>query len=168
MVSRRPTPYGAYLQIAGTLRERVASGEYSQVSRLPSEAALCEEFAVTRGTVRRALAVLRDEGLITVTAGVGRFVRVPGQGTPGVVGGPQYQRIAAQLRAQIDGGAFRAGEVLPGELRISECYGVSRQTAQRALVELERAGLVVCVRGRGRIVRSKTSPDDPGASVDVR
>ncbi|GLZ07966.1 hypothetical protein Acsp03_54320 [Actinomadura sp. NBRC 104412] len=150
------------------MRERIASGDYRAGSRLPSEAALCDEFAVTRGTIRGALSALQDEGLISVVAGVGRFVRGTEETVSGTVAGAQYQRIAARLRAEIESGGLQSGELLPGELRVSERFGVSRYTAQRALVELERAGLVVCVWGRGRVVTSKTSPDDPGASVDVR
>jgi DNA-binding GntR family transcriptional regulator len=129
---------------------------------------LCEEFAVTRTTIRRALSVLHDEGLMHASAGVGHFVRKGGDEGSGGLVGTVYQRIAGELRARIDAGEYQPGDRLPGELRISERYGVSRHTAQRALVELEKLGLVVCVHGRGRFVRAKTSPDDPSASVDVR
>ncbi|MFD0851173.1 GntR family transcriptional regulator [Actinomadura adrarensis] len=85
-----------------------------------------------------------------------------------MLSGPQYKRIAADLRAQIQDGEFGPGDLLPGELPLSKRYGVSRHTAQCALDVLEAAGLVVRVHGRGRMVKPKTSPDDPVASVDVR
>lgn len=62
--------------LAGELRERITSGQWSQGDRLPSEAQLCEQAGASRGTVRHALAALRAEGLIT-----------GGQGKPPVVAG---------------------------------------------------------------------------------
>jgi DNA-binding GntR family transcriptional regulator len=157
-----------YIHITATLRQRVTDGTYPVGSQVPSEAILCREFGVTRNTVRRALATLETEGLVKARAAIGRFVREPDGSSSTEQVRTRYQRIAADLRARIEGGDFLPGDLLPGEVRIGERYGVSRHTAQRALVELEKAGLVECVHGRGRFVRRKTSPDDPQASVDVR
>lgn len=94
----RETPWRSYIRITAKLRQRVARGTYPPGARIPSEAALCEEFAVTRGTVRRALATLHEEGLISVRVGVGRFVRLPGENETGQVHA-RYEGIAADLRA---------------------------------------------------------------------
>jgi GntR family transcriptional regulator len=51
-------------RISAALRERIASGALSPGDQLPSEAKLCEQFAVSRGTVRQAIATLRSEGLV--------------------------------------------------------------------------------------------------------
>src|SRR5689334_1266936 len=103
-VSPRETAWGAYAQIADVLRRRIADGDLAPGSPLPSEAALCEEFAVVRNTVRRALAALEDEELIQTLPGKGRVVR---GASP-----TQYQhgRIAADLRQQIE-----QGELAPGD-----------------------------------------------------
>lgn len=50
--------------VASELRARIRSGAIGVGASLPSEAALCREFATSRGPVRQALAALRDEGLI--------------------------------------------------------------------------------------------------------
>jgi len=50
--------------IAQALREQIHSGELAPGAPLPSEAQLTNRFAVSRGTVRQALAALRAEGLI--------------------------------------------------------------------------------------------------------
>ncbi len=50
--------------IAQALREQIRSGELTPGAPLPSEARLTSRFAVSRGTVRQALAALRAEGLI--------------------------------------------------------------------------------------------------------
>lgn len=60
-----------YLDLAETLRHRIADGASGS---LPSEAALGSEFGVSRVTVRRALEVLRDEGLVHSRQGAGWFV----------------------------------------------------------------------------------------------
>ena len=60
-----------YLDLAETLRSRIVDGESGA---LPSEAALGTEFAVSRVTVRRALEVLRNEGLVHSRRGAGWFV----------------------------------------------------------------------------------------------
>lgn len=62
-------------QIADALRGRINRGELPAGERLPSEAELRTEFDVSRPTVRSALAVLVNEGLITSETGRGSFVR---------------------------------------------------------------------------------------------
>ncbi|MCF4007716.1 GntR family transcriptional regulator [Corynebacterium uropygiale] len=75
MASTRPTaPEQQYLLIASALRESIRSGELSPGESLPSEAALCDSYMSSRGTVRHALDVLRTEGLIS--SGQGRRSRV--------------------------------------------------------------------------------------------
>jgi DNA-binding GntR family transcriptional regulator len=65
----------AYQQIAETLAERVTSGVYPEGSRLPSGSELCDEFAVSPMTMRRALTILQDQGLVFGMRGRGTFVR---------------------------------------------------------------------------------------------
>src|SRR3954470_24952961 len=64
----------AYRQLAGVLRARIQDGSLTVGQRMPSEKDLHDEFGLARETVRRALAVLRNEGLIEVRQGHGTFV----------------------------------------------------------------------------------------------
>ncbi|WP_236718564.1 winged helix-turn-helix domain-containing protein [Actinoplanes sp. TFC3] len=64
----------AYRQLAGMLRDRIRGGELPPGQRMPSEKDLHDEFGLARETVRRALAVLRAEGLVEVRHGHGTFV----------------------------------------------------------------------------------------------
>jgi DNA-binding GntR family transcriptional regulator len=63
-----------YRQVAGVLRDRITHGVWLPDRRLPSEPDLEAEFEISRDTVRRALDVLRDEGLIVTVRGRGSFV----------------------------------------------------------------------------------------------
>lgn len=67
-----------YLQIAEALRRELrGEGE-----RLPSEHALCAQFKVSRPTIRQALEVLVQEGLLYRHAGRGTFSTLSGDGDP--------------------------------------------------------------------------------------
>jgi GntR family transcriptional regulator len=68
-------PAPLYEQLAAILRRGIESGIYGSRDPLPSESTLQEEHGVSRGTVRRALDILRDEGLIITITGRGTFVK---------------------------------------------------------------------------------------------
>jgi GntR family transcriptional regulator len=68
-------PIPLYTQLADILRERIRSGELPPRSLLPSESYLQQEQGVSRGTVRMAISILRDEGLVVTISGRGTFVR---------------------------------------------------------------------------------------------
>ena len=63
-----------YQEIAGWLEQGICDGRYLSGQKLPSEQALREQFGVSRQTVRRALEVLEDEGLVYGRQGSGPFV----------------------------------------------------------------------------------------------
>ncbi|PSJ26967.1 transcriptional regulator [Streptosporangium nondiastaticum] len=67
----------AYERIADGLREAIRAGQLSAGDRLPSETALAEEYGRSLPTIREALRLLRDEGLIEKQHGRGNFVRQP-------------------------------------------------------------------------------------------
>jgi GntR family transcriptional regulator len=68
-----PTPL--YTQLADILREMITSGELQPRSLLPSESYLQQEQGIARGTVRTAIGILRDEGLVVTISGRGTFVK---------------------------------------------------------------------------------------------
>lgn len=67
-----------HLQIADLLRERIYSKAWPPSTRIPSENDLVKMFGVSRGTVRKALKSLVDEGLLVQRHGKGTFVAGPG------------------------------------------------------------------------------------------
>lgn len=58
----------------GELKAAIASGAYAAGGRLPTERALAEHFDAARNSVRKALNLLADEGLIVRHVGRGTFV----------------------------------------------------------------------------------------------
>jgi GntR family transcriptional regulator len=67
-----------YIQVARTLKEEIVNGAHPVGSRLPTEDGLCERFSVSRYTVREALRLLRNDGLVSSRQGAGTIVTLPG------------------------------------------------------------------------------------------
>ena len=63
-----------YREIAEDLRQRVGRGDLAAGSLLPSESELSAEYAASRITIRKALELLREEGLVDSRQGFGWFV----------------------------------------------------------------------------------------------
>ena len=61
-------------QLKESLAQQIVSGRRAAGSELPSENELCRHFAVSRGTLRRALADLAQQGLVDRRQGRGTFV----------------------------------------------------------------------------------------------
>jgi DNA-binding GntR family transcriptional regulator len=70
----RDIPEPAWRQLAAILRGRILRGRYQPGHAIPSEAACQREWDVSRGTCRKAVALLRSEGLIVTVAGRGSYV----------------------------------------------------------------------------------------------
>jgi GntR family transcriptional regulator len=67
------SPEHPYVQVAAILRRRIQEGEIT--SMLPSLTQLTEETGLAMNTVRRAVKILTDEGLVYTVPGRGTFVR---------------------------------------------------------------------------------------------
>ncbi len=70
----REAPTALHTQISDAIRAGIADGVWAVGHRMPPEPELAAELSVSRGTLRRALATLIDEGLLTQTPGRGTFV----------------------------------------------------------------------------------------------
>jgi GntR family transcriptional regulator, arabinose operon transcriptional repressor len=62
---------------------------------------------------------------------------------------PKHERLRMQLLQQLQSGHLRPGDALPTENELAVSAKMSRNTVRQALAELERAGLIQRVRGRG-------------------
>ena len=68
-IDRGPPPWR---QVADDMRRRIETGEWT--GRLPSEKHIAQEYGVSLGPVRKAMAQLRSEGLIVTDKGWGSYV----------------------------------------------------------------------------------------------
>jgi GntR family transcriptional regulator len=134
-------PYG---RIVNDLREGVLSGRLEPDSQLPSENELAAEYQVSRPTVRRALAVLRGEGLIVTKQGRGAFVRPAGQ--IGItVTGSNYRRHRAVGLPGFNAQALEQGQRARQEILEAGVIPAPAEVAMRLDVD---AGADVVVRRR--------------------
>lgn len=63
----------AYIQVADDVARRIDAGEIT--SKLPAERELAEEYGVAYTTVRHAMQLLRERGVIITRHGRGTFVK---------------------------------------------------------------------------------------------
>lgn len=63
-----------YLQLAGILREQIATGRPAPGAQLPTILELAATYELGVPTVRKALNVLKAEGLVVAVPGYGSFV----------------------------------------------------------------------------------------------
>lgn len=64
-------------EIAAAIAARIRSGEIPTGTRLPSEPQLARSLGVSRNTLREAVSVLREQGLISTRQGIGTFTLDP-------------------------------------------------------------------------------------------
>jgi DNA-binding GntR family transcriptional regulator len=69
-----------------------------------------------------------------------------------LAGGPEYQRVADDLRSRIASGELPVGSAIPSTARLCEGYGVSITVVRAAVAQLREAGLVVGHAGKGVFV----------------
>jgi GntR family transcriptional regulator len=69
-IDRRALP----LRVRDLITDKIRHGELAPGDRLPPEPALCEEFGVGRSTVREAVKLLVNDGVLDVQHGRGTFI----------------------------------------------------------------------------------------------
>lgn len=64
-------------QVAADIESDIDAGKVAPDTRLPTELELAEQYGVSRVTVRRAIALLRDRGKVVAVHGRGTYVAIP-------------------------------------------------------------------------------------------
>jgi GntR family transcriptional regulator len=66
---------------------------------------------------------------------------------------PKYFLISQEIIQRIKKGELQPGMQVPSENQIIEQHRVSNTTARKALLEIEKSGWAVRIKGRGTYVR---------------
>ena len=61
-------------EVASRLQQQIASGKYKKGEQLPTEPELMQQFGVGRSSIREAIRILVNTGMIRVQQGVGTFI----------------------------------------------------------------------------------------------
>lgn len=68
---------------------------------------------------------------------------------------PLYLQIKKEIKGQIKGKKYEAGQMIPSESELMNLYGVSRMTVRLAIDSLEKEGYVKKIQGKGTFVRNR-------------
>lgn len=145
-----------YELIAATVREEIEAGLSQPGERMAGEFELARRFAVSRASVRAALALLETSGHVVRRAGR-RYVT--GESADSDLA---YERTATALRSRMWEGRYRPEQRLPGEHSLAGEFGVSRPTVRAALARLQDQGYLRSEPRRGwfvvRTIRKDAAP----------
>ncbi|MFE6785463.1 TetR/AcrR family transcriptional regulator C-terminal domain-containing protein [Streptomyces sp. NPDC057680] len=132
-----------YLAIAAELRRRVRVGELGPGDRLPSTRAITREWGVAMATATKALAVLRQEGLVRPEPGVGTVVVSPAKDGRGGGG------AAAPLTRE---------EIVAAALGLADAEGLHALTMRRVATRLGVSTMALYrhVPGKPELIRLMT------------
>ncbi|MEU1229459.1 TetR/AcrR family transcriptional regulator C-terminal domain-containing protein [Streptomyces sp. NPDC005828] len=129
-----------YLAIAAEIRRRILAGRLAPGDRVPSTRAITREWGVAMATATKALAALRQEGLVRVEPGVGTVVVDPKQTRHSTTGTLTRTRI---VRTALD---------------LADAEGLNAVTMRRLATLLDTSAMALYrhVPGKGELVRLMT------------
>ena len=137
LARRRPRTLA--LELVDSLGDRIRAGQLQAGDKLPTEAAIMDEFEVSRTVVREAISKLQAAGLVETRHGIGTFVLGPGDG-------PSFKITPEQFSTLQD-------VIAVLELRIG--------------LETEAAGLAALRRSEGNLLALRKALDVVIAAVEA-
>jgi GntR family transcriptional regulator len=109
-----------YIQVASVLRTRIQSGQWSAGEKISTLKELEREFEVARVTVRQAVDVLREEGLLQARQGLGTFVSKKTQDRHWVKLATSWNNLVEQLKGNVPRRLVIDEDVVPPNLGSSD------------------------------------------------
>ncbi|MFB7225495.1 GntR family transcriptional regulator [Streptomyces sp. NPDC056227] len=141
-----------YRELADDLRRRINEGEFAVGETLPRIVDLIDEYGLAKQTVRDAIGVLSDEGLVVTSKKAGTFVRCR---TQVHIPLSRYRNVLAPGGTRGPWESATADQGLDGYMRLVKVDRVAADDSLAGLLELQPGdGLVY--RLRHAIIR----PDD--------
>lgn len=137
-----------YQEIADRLRDQIDGGTLQPGDRLPSEPDLVKLYDASRNTVRLAIALLTNQGLVVTRQGLGSFVNEPAA---------PFTALLSRIKSQPDGQS--PSTLLPEVSNLDIEAETSRQVVEKSpasasvaeKLEIEPGALVVIRRRHGSI-----------------
>lgn len=110
-------------KVFNQLQQQIATGKLKKGDKLPSEPELMAKFGVGRSSIREAIRMLANTGIVNVKQGLGTFVEIQ-NGTPI----PWYKRLESSTAKDLN----EVRELL--ELKIAEKAAINRTKKDIALL----------------------------------
>nr|NJM03529.1 FadR family transcriptional regulator [Desulfobacula sp.] len=92
---RKMKPLKSYQHVVDEIQTAICEGSLKEGETLPSEMKLKEMFDTSRGTIREALRVLEQRGLVSIRTGVNGGARIQGASAK-----PMTDSVAILIRQQ--------------------------------------------------------------------
>ncbi|AOS65642.1 TetR/AcrR family transcriptional regulator C-terminal domain-containing protein [Actinoalloteichus hymeniacidonis] len=125
----RSTP--PYLRIVEDVRARIESGELRPGARMLSIRQIAQRWGVAVATATRAMAALRDAGLVETRVGAGTVIA-----TPSIRGRRPDSSATPRPRAAAAGPVVHRQQVLATAIAIADAEGLEAVTMRRLAAEL--------------------------------
>jgi GntR family transcriptional regulator len=157
----RGSPVTLYQQLAEELRQDILEGRLPPGVAFPSERKLMARYQVTRSTVRSAIGMLRQEGLVAAEHGAGSFVKDPKAGRRRL----DSRKVGMDRPGPMSHGSRRTEDDQERRFDIGALQGlsVSRMAAPPWISELFQVAA-----GKEILMQEGTGIDDQGAPALTR
>ncbi|MFG2000378.1 FadR/GntR family transcriptional regulator [Spirillospora sp. NPDC048911] len=129
--ARRPANLASALAVE--LVQRIVRGEHPPGTALPAEPALCETYSVSRTTVREAVKMLQEKGLVQVRQGAGTMV------TPATMWNMLDELVLAASVAEDESVAILDDLVITRRLLEADMANVAARMAEPDVIDRLRA-----------------------------
>jgi len=93
--------FSRYEQIAADLAMRIMKGEHQKGEMLYGRSTLAGRYKVSPETIRRAIALLEEEGVVSTIAGAGIMVKSP-KAAERYLSEVEHQKTLGELQARLD------------------------------------------------------------------
>lgn len=169
-----------YMDIYTALKADIMDRAFAEDKRLPGEPELCRRFGTARNTVRQALALLQQHGLIERRKGEGTFITRSGERKTGIIGllMPDFTsaRFFDALKRKLESNAKSIGYRITAETTASgtpqQIIDGTRKAARRLVVKRVE-GIIFrphldprCLDGNREILRLLQRTETPVVLID--
>jgi AcrR family transcriptional regulator len=128
-----------YAQIAAELRDQIENGTLAPGDRVPSTREITQRWGVAMATATKALAALRQEGIVRPVPGVGTVVvagRQPARGRPLALAPPAPPPGPAAGRRGPSDRRLAPGRIVAAAMAVADAEGLAGLSMRRVATEI--------------------------------